>query len=245
MDWWIVGYWYSGAIGTFLIYLVSIWLSGRLFSDKQKASQGIIVISAIIFCLVFGTATCGTLYQTRREEVPAVDMLIKNEHKSYDVGADVFGITWEKDYSLHTVRIRNMSNNKSIKELSLLLEFSAAVRYRGIASMSGARGVKQGKEIIGEMQVTGPLNKNKVPETKVMSMGFVNVFNPTVEELFPEGLVVFRVILNSNEPQEIFARIRYYYESGKKLKQALFKGRMGKDKTKARFPNLKEIDERR
>lgn len=197
------------------------------------------LILAIIFFIIPDAQQEENLGKKERE-IPIINMLVKNEHRNYNEGTDVFGIKWEKDYSSHIIEIKNISKRKSIKQLSLILEFKAAsIIYRNVILASGSKGIEPGKNITGELQVTGPLFIGKKPETKVIPMQPANIFNATIEEIFPEGSVTFRVILNKNEPQEMFVKAQYYYEAGKELKLKVFEGNWPKDQKFVKFPALK------
>jgi len=172
------------------------------------------------------------------KEAPIINMVVKNEHRNYDDGADVFGVKWKNSYSSHTIEIKNMNKSKSIKQFSLVLGFNASIIYNNAILTPGAKGIKAGKDIASELQVTGPLFVDNKPETKVMPIRVANIFNQTVEEIFPEGSVTWRVILNSKDEQEIFGEVKYYYESPEGLRQKAFPFHMSKDQAFAKFPDL-------
>lgn len=239
-------WWFASLACPFILYLVYKVIDNKFFKQQVNKTSTLNVEGNIN---VKGDFVGGDKYEVvvpdfkskPDDTVPEAAMIVKNEHKNYDAGADVFGVSWKKEYSLHTIEIRNKSNKKSMKQFSLLLEFSASVLHNSVVLENGVKGIKTGKDISIEMVIKGPLEKGEKAETKVLPMKPANVFNPIIEELFPEGSVIFRVILNNSEPQAIYSEIKYYYESGGELKQAVFAGNMTKDETETKFPNLKEI----
>ena len=43
------------------------------------------------------------------KEAPIINMVVKNEHRNYDDGADVFGVKWKNSYSSYAIEIKNMN----------------------------------------------------------------------------------------------------------------------------------------